>query len=286
MPSHSPLNQWTRSSFYCPNLINHSDLCISCHSASQLHSLHSGSLLPSNPGNQICCVYVLNPLSLSTSLSISHSAAGMLMIFMTWLHKFILSIAWDCFWTPGSNSAILVHAGDSVPPILACSMLLLSRESGQFLLWILPKPVCPTFCGETTDQASRLKLPFLEKTFPVSPPSFVSPALYARWTVCSPSDSYNSSNVPGWREDGKNKEMHNWTPNRNFSTSEQCSVCSILGAGADGVVAVENWIKFTYSQIDSFRFMNWKCLPFYTVPIITVVWITTCHWRCFSLALA
>lgn len=175
----------------------------------------------------------------------------------------------------------------SVVPVLASPHWLSpASKSGQFLLWVLPQPIFPTFCGETTDPPSRLKLPFLEKTFSVSPPSSAFPALHAHWTACSPSDLYKNSNVHGWREDGENKETHNWTPNRNFPTSEQCSVCSILGPGADGVVAVENWVKFTYSQIDSFRFMNWKCLPFYTVPIITVVWITTCHWRCSSQALA
>lgn len=88
MPSHSPLNQWTHSSFYCPNLVNHSGLCISCHNASQVHSLYSGFLSPSNPGLWACCLFVLNSFSLSTSLSISYPASGMLMIFMTWLISF------------------------------------------------------------------------------------------------------------------------------------------------------------------------------------------------------
>lgn len=66
------------------------------------------------------------------------------------------------------------------------------------------------------------------------------------------------------KKTGKNKESIE-PPTKTFQYLNEYGVCSILGDGVDGIVAVENWIKFTYLQIDSFRFMNLKCIPFYTV---------------------
>lgn len=91
---------------------------------------------------------------------------------------------------------------------------------------------------------------------------------------------YKTSNPHQPKEDGRNKERNNRTRTETFQhLREQKSVCDVLGDGVDGALAVENRVKFTHLQIDSFRFMNLKCIPFHTVFYNDVVWITTCHLR-------
>lgn len=93
----------------------------------------------------------------------------------------------------------------SMVPVLAYHWFSPASKSGQFLPQVLPKSVCPAFCGETTHPASRLKFPFLKKTFLVSPLHLHS-LLCTRIELCV---LLQIPKVHGWREDGENKEIHN-----------------------------------------------------------------------------
>ena len=136
------------------------------------------------------------------------------------------------------------------------------QEGALLLPWALPMSVTsshPAFLSSPRDPAIRFKRS-PGGTLPVPHPSQApcsalafSCALLSHITATPP------------LTDGDKTGDKQLNPNLKLFNIWAVQCLRYFGWGRRWVVAAENWIKFTYLQIDSFRFMNFKCIPFYTV---------------------